>query len=665
MNRGCLVRWVFCLALSLMGGAHAPAQAGQLDQARVIVKLKPNASVLQSSVVQAQALSKMKPMQRLGLHRGLALDDGRQVALHVHVAMASGISSQALAAQLAKDADVVYAVPDGWRHVASVPTDPLYSATGNLYVGKGQWYMHANGGEVAAAINVLPVWSVTGGSGVAVAVLDTGVRFDHPDLIDKLESGYNMVSDPIRAGNGLGRTGDASDLGDWLTDTDISTNPSVYNASDCIVANSKWHGTEVAGVIGASSNNGMGMASIAPGSRLLPVRVLGKCGGWDSDIIAGMYWAAQLPVPNVSSTAPLAAKVLNLSLGGSGACSQAYKDVLSALTAQRVVVVASAGNDAGLAVSTPGNCPGVITVAGLRHVGTKVGYSSVGPEVSISAPGGNCVNADDTGPCLYPILSATNTGRQSPIPDNLDGSTYSDESVAGRALGTSFAAPQVSAAVALMLEARPALTPAAVAALLHRTARTFPSSGADQAVRTCEAPSTAEQLECYCTQQTCGAGMLDVSAAVLAARGDAIAVVQASTDAPVVGTQFVLSGAASMSSPGATAIRSYLFEIVDSGGIVSTLTDVGRADAKGVTATGTGFFKVRLTIEDNLDHVATIDQWIHVPSEAAAPVNNNNRQPSGGGGGGAADGLLLAGLLCALVAVALNRQGSRVARLKA
>ena len=151
------------------------------------------------------------------------------------------------------------------------------------------------------------------------------------------------------------------------------------------------------------------MAGVAPGVGVLPVRVLGKCGGYDSDIIAGMLWATGLPVPGVPAN-PYPARVINMSLGGDGACSAAYQDVVDQITAAGTVIVAAAGNSSGHAVAAPANCRGVIAVSGLRHVGTKVGFASLGPEVTIGAPGGNCVNTGANSPCLYPILTTSGLG---------------------------------------------------------------------------------------------------------------------------------------------------------------------------------------------------------------------------------------------------------------
>jgi len=247
---------------------------------------------------------------------------------------------------------------------------------------------------------------------------------------------------------------------------------------------------------------------------VLPLRVLGKCYGDDSDIIAAMRWAAGLTVPGVPGN-PDPAKVLNLSLGGEGVCGAAYQAAVDEVLATGAVVVAAAGNSAGLAVGAPANCRGVIAVLGLRHVGTKVGFSDLGPEITIGAPGGNCVNLGAGDPCLYPVLAASDTGAFAPVAASWTDSYNSS-------VGTSFAAPLVAGTVALMASVNPGLTPAQITQMLQATARPFPTSGvADDPtsgpVTRCVAPTTTQQPQCYCTTALCGAGMLDAGAAVAAA----------------------------------------------------------------------------------------------------------------------------------------------------
>jgi len=268
------------------------------------------------------------------------------------------------------------------------------------------------------------------------------------------------------------------------------------------------------------------MASVARTVRLLPVRALGKCGGFDSDILAAMRWAAGLSVPGVPDN-PTPARVINLSIGSEGQCTAAYEATVNEILARGVVIVASAGNSAGHAVGVPANCNGVIAVAGLRHAGTKVGFSDLGPEITVSAPAGNCINTVAGSACLFPILTTTNTGTQTAAT-----SSYTDG--LNPSLGTSFAAPLVSGTVALMLAVQPTLTPQRVTEILQATARTFSMTGGDNGdgtpVAQCTLPQydisqrPIDQLQCYCTTNTCGAGMLDASAAVTAAStGQAVA----------------------------------------------------------------------------------------------------------------------------------------------
>ena len=432
---------------------------------------------------------------------GLSLQAGRALSATTQVVGASGISGAALAERLAAESDVEYAVVDQRRTHFAVPNDPLYTkgppvsgSTGGPAVG--QWYLRTPAGEVVASIDAAGAWNLTtGSSSIVVAVLDTGVRPEHPDLANRLLAGYDMVSTESRSNDGDGLDNDASDPGDWSA------------SLPCGAQNSSWHGTMTTSLIGAASNNGTGMAGVAWGVKMLPVRVLGRCGGFDSDIIAGMNWAAGLSVPGVPAN-PTPARVINMSLGGGGGCFQSYLDAINAIGSKQnpAVIVAAAGNSTGHAVGTPANCPGVVGVAGLRHAGTKVGFSDLGPEITISAPAGNCVNMDSAMPCLYPILAATNTGLTTPMH-----SSYTDSF--NRSVGTSFSAPLVAGTAALMLSVEPSLSPAQIKAVLQSTARAFPSrvgSGTQTgAIEDCHAPDSSNQLECYCTTLTCGAGMLN------------------------------------------------------------------------------------------------------------------------------------------------------------
>jgi len=519
------------LAVTVLCAAPVARAQTPSAPARVIVKYKADSMLVAKAAMTADARHALQA-RALGARVGLTLRAGAGVSERAHVVSADGLTSQQLAQRLSAEPDIEYAVPDELRHLQAVPNDPLYFA-GPPVAGTaggpavGQWYLRTPGGIVQSAINAEQAWNSTDGSNIVVAVLDTGVRFDHPDLQraeagGRLLPGYDMISVTAVANDGDGRDSDPTDPGDFLSADDVQ--PGGILRCSTTPRNSSWHGTKTSALIGAITGNGIGMAGIASGARLLPVRVLGKCGGYDSDILAGMAWAAGLDVPGVPRN-PTPARVLNLSLGGDGLCNSAYRDTIAMVNAAGAAVVVSAGNSVGHSVGVPANCPGVIAVGGLRHAGTKVGFSDLGPDIAISAPAGNCINTGANEPCLYPILTASNAGLTEPIPDGAGGSTYTDSFNAS--LGTSFAAPLVSGTAALVLSLQPSLTPARLSLLLQATARPFPTTGGDNGdgtvVPQCAAPQPVgfpqvDQLQCYCTTSTCGAGMLDAGAAVLAAQ---------------------------------------------------------------------------------------------------------------------------------------------------
>ncbi len=490
-----------------------PLPAGEAGVARVIVRFKPEAALLRESALSARAdaVETRRALQSraaaLGARRGMTLAAGPPVDDRTQAVSASGGTSAGLAAALAADPDVEFAVPDEPRRRFAIPNDPLYAAGGATGPASGQWYLRAPDAQVRSGIDAPTAWDrTTGSADIVVAIIDTGARFDHPDLAGRLLPGYDMVSDDAVANDAdPGRDADASDPGDWVTSAETSQ----PRFSGCTPESSSWHGTQLAGLIGAASDNAIGMAGVGWNVRLLPVRVLGKCHGFDSDIIAGMRWAAGLPVPGVPAN-PTPARVLNMSLGGAGACSAAYRTVVAELGAAGALVVAAAGNSTGRAVSMPANCPGAVGVAGLRHTGTKVGFSDLGPEIALGAPGGNCVNLG--GACLYPLLTTTNPGQRAPV---AGGAAYTDSF--DISVGTSFAAPLVAGTAALVLSVRPELRPSDVRTVLRASARPFPDASTDPSVPACHAPGNVDQLECHCTASTCGAGMLDAAAAVAAA----------------------------------------------------------------------------------------------------------------------------------------------------
>lgn len=628
-----------CAILGLT--ASLPARAQEAN-ARVIVQFKADSGLLRKQV---QAAGERHASQALALGQriGLALTSGAGVGERSQVVFARGMSSQALAERLAREGDVEFAVPDQRKRLVAVPNDPRYTTVAGSGPASGQWYLRppsATPGGVMSAINAEAAWDIsTGSASVVVAVLDTGIT-SHPELNANVLPGYDMIADADTANDGdAARDADASDPGDWISQADIDAGKFGGACTSADISDSSWHGTQTAGLIGSLTNNGAGMASVGRTVRIVPVRVLGKCGGFDSDILAGMRWAAGIPVAGLPAN-PNPAKVINMSLGGGSTCTSAYVAAVNEIVAAGVTIVASAGNSAGGAVSEPASCNGVVGVAGLRHIGTKVGFSDLGTQISVSAPGGNCVN--DTGACLYPILTTTDSGLTTPA-----GATYSD--AFNISVGTSFSAPLVAGTAALMASVNAAIAPTDVRSLLRTTARPFPKTGAEAGTPVCTAPTATDQFECYCTTSTCGAGMLDARAAVAAAMGF-MADIAATPTSPRVDVAMALSGAGSTAAAGRT-ISSYTWSIADAGATGATLSATTGPNVS-VTSSATGTFTVTLTLTDSSNATTSVTRAFDV---TAAPSSGG-----GGGGGGAADPAWLLALLAAVALLGrVTRSGRR------
>ncbi len=557
---------------------HHPHAAALPDgTVRVIVKLRqPPTSTLALEEKAGDDIA------RLASSTGMQLKESRRLSSDLRVVeidpQSTAGDAEAALERLRADPAVAYAEPDRRRYLHAVPNDPLYP---------GQWYLQ-NAPETPSAIDAEAAWDLTPGSnGVVIAVIDSGVRFDHPDLLPadsggRLLPGFDFVSDASISNDGDGLDDDASDPGDWVTQTDAASS----SFSDCSPRPSSWHGTRIAGIIGAIANNSVGLSGGSWNGWILPVRVLGKCGGYDSDILAGMLWAGGLPVSGAPDN-PYPANVENLSVGSTDNCPQSYRDVIGELAAAGVLVVVSSGNEGGL-VDAPANCAGVAAVAGLRHAGTKVGYSNLGPAITLGAPAGNCVNL--SGACIYSIDTTSNTGSTGP-----ETNYYTDQLDIN--VGTSFSAPVVATIAGLMLAVNGNLGSAQLISRLQEGAKTpFPVSS-DSAVPQCHVPAGPSDLqltECNCTTSTCGAGMANALGAVTAALRPIAAIAVPATVSP--GQDVTLSGAGSRAACG-FGIASYDWTITSGGvgvGISST-----SPDSATVIAPTSGSLTVQLTVTDD------------------------------------------------------------------
>ncbi|MFF7261808.1 S8 family serine peptidase [Streptomyces sp. NPDC008159] len=420
----------------------APALAGATEAApgtvaeRLIVGYKSGAAEAKSNkAASADAEAKGKEagenldfQRRLGT--GAALVDLGEDLTRTDVAD--------VIAEYRSDPQVAYVVPDRLNKPKADPNDTEYSKQWDLF-------------ESTAGMRVPGAWDVTTGTGVTVAVIDTGY-VAHSDLAANIVGGYDFIADTAVSVDGNGRDSNPADPGDW------------YNANECgsgiPASDSSWHGTHVAGTIAAATNNGKGIAGIAHGAKISPIRVLGKCGGYDSDIIDAITWASGGTVSGVPANTNVA-KVINMSLGGDGACTTATQSAITAAVNRGTTVVVAAGNENdNVANHSPGNCNNVISVAATNRSGAKASYSNYGSLVDISAPGGQTSTGTANG-----ILSTLNAGTKTPTSESYD---YYQ--------GTSMATPHIAGLAALLKSANSSLTPAQIESAIKANARALPGS---------------------------------------------------------------------------------------------------------------------------------------------------------------------------------------------
>lgn len=419
------------------GGLHAK---GSYD--RFIVKYRDGSTERRSLAAAQRTLSGVSKRSAASVKSpGLAVSvqHQRRLAIGADVVRASRKlnRSEALALmdQIAANPDVEYVEVDSRRRAYFVPNDEFY----NL-----QWHYS----ETTGGIRLPSAWDISKGAGTVVAVVDSGIT-THSDLGANVLTGYDFISDPEISRDGNGRDSNPKDEGDWT-----ATAGECYEGSEA--SDSSWHGTHVAGTIAAVTNNGVGVAGVAYQAKIVPARVLGKCGGYTSDIADAIVWASGGTVSGVPANAN-PAEVINVSLGGlDEPCSATEQSAINGAVSRGSIVVVAAGND-GVSVhrSAPASCNNVIAVGASGRTGARSSYSNYGVRVDITAPGGDGEDG---------IASTLN-----------EGTTTQGAEAYAYYQGTSMATPHVAGVIALVqaVATRP-LTSAQMERLLKNTARPMP-----------------------------------------------------------------------------------------------------------------------------------------------------------------------------------------------
>ena len=421
-----------------------PAATPEFVPGEVLVTFKTDLSARSLSSLSVGGLA-MRAVRASSLER---------TSLYRSDTVRSQAATLALVAQLKSRPDVAWAEPNQILRATATPNDAFFNK---------QWHLNA--------INLPQAWDLETGSSnpVTVAVVDTGLLLNHPDIQGKFLPGYDFISSSQQSNDGNGRDPNPDDPGDTPG------------------GQGSYHGSHVAGTIAAATDNGAGIAGVSWGAKILPVRVLGVDGGSTSDIIDGILWAAGVQVAGVP-TNPNPAQIINLSLGGSGLCEagSTLQRTFDQVNAKKVIVVVAAGNENVEAADTiPASCSGVITVGATNKAGSRAPYSNFGPRVDVMGPGGQSTasSSDDE------VLSL----------DKQDGPGGGFGY--GYKQGTSMATPHVAGVLALLKSKDPSLNFSRALSILKRTAR----------------PLTATQCTGAGTGKEpidCGAGLIDAFAAL-------------------------------------------------------------------------------------------------------------------------------------------------------
>ncbi|RZJ84565.1 MAG: peptidase S8, partial [Massilia sp.] len=347
-----------CAAISLVfvaASAGAAEQKFVMETDRIIVKYKdavPDSKGAAKAAKAALKADRKAKLDRAGQEFGMTVAESHAISTGARVFKLNGRKHlqevEKLAAEMmARDPEIEYAEPDRIMTHMATANDPYYAQ---------QWhYTDATGG-----LRLPTAWDKSTGLGVVVAVIDTGYR-PHADLSGQFLAGYDFISTAAIGNDGNGRDSDASDPGDWVAAGECGAGSPASGSS--------WHGTHVAGTVAAKTNNSLGVAGVAYNAKIVPVRVLGKCGGYTSDIADAITWSSGGTVSGVPANANKA-KVLNMSLGGTGACDATTQNAINGARSRGSVVVVAAGNDnMNVSNASPANCSGVIAVAATGKTG--------------------------------------------------------------------------------------------------------------------------------------------------------------------------------------------------------------------------------------------------------------------------------------------------------